>query len=129
MEVLRIIKNISLPLLAGILTITLLAFLLPGLLFIPSLLTQAWAFNRIYYDGGKDFLSLDLSLLASVLIIGGLPSLLKVGGCLFLPGMNTCSSNQLRATVFMVVSFPILCGLVLWLVLRLPMVIKSLFRK
>lgn len=129
MEVVLIIKRVALQILVGVVIMTVFSFLFPTWIFIPGIFTGAILFNQIYTKGGRNFLSLDLSLFIAILLIGVFTSLLNVSGCLLLPSVAVCAPNRLRATIFMVISFPLLCGLVLWLVIRLPMVLKSLFKK
>lgn len=129
MEVFIIIKRIALQILVGVVILTVFGFLFPTWIFIPGIFTGAILLNQIYTKGGRNFLSLDLSLFIAILLIGGITSLLQVSGCLLLPSVAVCAPNKLRATIFMAISFPLLCGLVLWLVIRLPMVLKSLFKK
>lgn len=129
MKVFMIIKRIESHLFVGVIIMAVFGFLFPTWIFIPGIFTGTLLFTQIYTKGGENFLSLDLSLFIALLLIGGITSLLQISGCFLLPHAAVCAPNKLRATIFMVISFPLLCGLVLWLVIRLPIILKSLLKK
>lgn len=124
-----IIKRLSPYILGGIITTTMVGFIIPSGLFIVGALTAGVLFVKVYLQGVNSYLELDFSFLLSIIIISISAFLLIKSGCMLMPENNNCSHNQLRATIFAVFAFPFLIGTVIWVVIRLPMIVRSLMTK
>ena len=129
MKYFPVMKRLAPYIVAGVVVTTLVGFIIPSALFIIGALLAGILFIKIYLQGGNSYLELDLSLFLSILIISGCVSLLIRVGCILMPDLYTCSHNQLRATTFAVFTFPFLITIAIWVVIRLPAIIRSLIGK
>lgn len=85
--------------------------------------------NRIYTKGEGSLFISDAFFVGSIISIGGLSLLLLFGACFLVPQWTSCTPNSFKATVFAIVYFPLVFGFILWVVLRLPVIIKALIKK
>lgn len=129
MEIMRILKRNVGFLLCGTIIIIVLSYFYPSFILVPSIITEVLIFYRIYTNGGRNFFELDISLLIATILLSGSPSFILLMGCGLFPESSACHPNELRAILFLMVFFPLVIGLILWLTIRLPMIIKSFLSK
>jgi hypothetical protein len=84
--------------------------------------------NRIYTKGEGSLLMSDALFVGSLISIGGLSLLFLFGACILEPRWLSCAPNSFRAIVFAIVYFPLVFGLILWMALRLPGIVKAWFK-
>lgn len=127
MKYFPVMKRLAPYIVAGVVVTTLVGFIIPSALFIIGALLAGILFIKIYLQGGNSYLELDLSLFLSILTISGCATLIIRVGCILMPDLYSCSYDQLRATTFAVFTFPFLITVAIWVVIRLPIIVRSLF--
>ena len=116
-------------LLVGIMITSVIGFYIPKALFVSGFIIALDLFKLSYSEvDDKDFKS-DIYYFLSIVVICGLSTVLLSGICNFLPNKQSCSNNYFHARMFAVISFPLFMGTLLWVTIRLPKILKIIFRK
>jgi hypothetical protein len=108
---------------------SIVGWIFPRGLFILEGIFILILFNQIFFKSEESLIISDMLFVGSIIAIGGLSVLLFFGGCFIFPHLNSCTSNMPKEVIILLIFFPLMIGLILWMFLRLPMIVKSLFNK
>jgi uncharacterized membrane protein YbhN (UPF0104 family) len=129
MKILKVFKPLLLFVFISALISAAIGLAIPrGLLYSGAVIILV-LINRIYIKGEENLLISDVLFVGSILSLGIVAFALIYLTCVFAPHWTSCTPNSFRATVFLLIFWPIAYGCILWIALRFPMIYKALFKK